>query len=134
MAGRLRASVPRPVPEGGPLLTAVLALEVAPRVERDENAAGGQVSRQMPRPLVSGLEPPVHESHGARQPTGVVRDVIAEILEQTADKLIRVIGIRPILPMGMRVAQEEERAVAGVSPRCFHAAAFQSRGNVADIG
>jgi hypothetical protein len=60
--------------------------------------------------------------------------VTAEILEQPDYQLIRVIRIRPVVPMGMRVAQEEERTVTGVSPRCKHATAFQSGGNVADIG
>jgi hypothetical protein len=60
--------------------------------------------------------------------------VVAEILEQPPDQLIRVIGIEPVVPMRMRVAQEEKRPVTCVSPRCVHATAFQSSGIVADIG
>ena len=60
--------------------------------------------------------------------------MIAEVLEQPNNPLIRVVWIKRVLPMGMRVAQEEERPVTGVSPRCVHAAAFQFGGNVADIG
>jgi hypothetical protein len=60
--------------------------------------------------------------------------VTAEILEQSAYQLIRIIRISSVVPMGMRVAQEEERPVTCVSPRCVHATAFQSSGIVADIG
>jgi hypothetical protein len=61
--------------------------------------------------------------------------VVAQILEQPADQLIRIIRVVPVLPVGVRVAQEEKRPVViSGTPVRWHSTTFQPGGRYADIG
>jgi hypothetical protein len=60
--------------------------------------------------------------------------MVAQILEQPSDQLVRIIRVDPLVPAGMRVTQKEKRPVIGGTPVRWHSTTLQPDGKYADIG